>query len=133
MSITLCIGTLILFVGGVARLISSLKFTNYTSKHLKNNVPIGALNILSIIYIITLVLVYFDFLTLDNLVAFADGFFIANAIIGLITAIVLFEKGFLKYCSILLTFLFLVILLSSNIFILSIIFILFLFTYLKKR
>lgn len=132
MSITLCVGTLILFVGGVARLISSLKFTNYTSKHLKNNVPIGALNLLSIIYIITLVLVYFDFLTLDNLVAFADGFFIANAIIGLITAIVLFEKGFLKYCSILLAFLFLIILLSSNIFILSIIFILFLFTYLKK-
>lgn len=132
MSITLCVGTLILFVGGVARLISSLKFTNYTSKHLKNNVPIGALNILSIIYIITLVLVYFDFLTLDNLVAFADGFFIANAIIGLITAIVLFKKGFLKYCSILLTFLFLIILLSSNIFILSIILILFLFTYFKK-
>lgn len=132
MSITLCIGTLILFVGGVARLISSLKFTSYTSKHLKNNVPIGALNILSIIYIITLVLVYFDFLTLNNLVAFADGFFIANAIIGLITAIVLFEKGFLKYCSILLTLIFLVILLSSNIFILSIILILFLFTYLKK-
>ncbi|MEZ4693880.1 MAG: APC family permease [Aliarcobacter sp.] len=132
MSITLCVGTLILFVGGVARLISSLKFTSYTSKHLKNNVPIGALNILSIIYIITLVLVYFDFLTLDNLVAFADGFFIANAIIGLITAIVLFENGFLKYCSILLTLIFLVILLSSNIFILSIILILFLFTYLKK-
>ena len=89
-SLILCIGTLILFVGGVARLISSLKLSNYTSTHLSNKTPIGALNFLSMIYIITLILVYFEILSLDNLVAFADGFFIANAIIGLITAIVIF-------------------------------------------
>ena len=34
-SMILCVGTLILFVGGVARLISSLKLSTYTSKHLK--------------------------------------------------------------------------------------------------
>ena len=84
------------------------------------------------IYIITLILVYFEILSLDNLVAFADGFFIANAIIGLITAIVIFEKGFLKYCSILLTLVFFAILLFSNIFILMLIISLFIFTYLKK-
>lgn len=131
-SIILCIGTLILFVGGVARLISSLEFTSYSSKHLKNGTPIGALNFLSFIYIITLVLVYLSFLTLDNLVAFADGFFIANAIIGLITAIILFEKGLLKFWAIVLTFVFSVILLFSNIYILAVIAILFLFTYFKK-
>lgn len=131
-SLVLCIGTLILFVGGVARLISSLKLTTYTSKHLSNNTPLGALNLLSMIYIITLVFVYFNVLTLDNLVAFADGFFIANAIIGLITAIVLFEKGFLKYCSIILALIFFIILLFSNIFILLTIIALFIFTYLKK-
>ena len=74
----------------------------------------------------------FEILSLDNLVAFADGFFIANAIIGLITAIVIFEKGFLKYCSILLTLVFFAILLFSNIFILMLIISLFIFTYLKK-
>ncbi len=131
-STILCVGTLILFVGGVSRLISSLKLTSYTSKHLKNNTPIGALNLLSMIYIITLLLVYFDILTLENLVAFADGFFIANAIIGLITAIILFEKGFLKTSAIILAFLFGVILLFSNIFILGVIIALFVFTYLKK-
>ena len=131
-STILCVGTLILFVGGVARLISSLKLTAYTSKHLKNNTPIGALNLLSMIYIITLVLVYFDILTLDNLVAYADGFFIANAIIGLITAIILFKKGFLRSCAIILTVLFSVILLFSNIFILGVIIGLFVFTFLKK-
>jgi len=113
--VILCIGTLILFVGGVARLISSLHLTSYTSKHSKNAIPIGALNSLSIIYFIILALVYINYLSLENLVAFADGFFIANAIIGLITAIILFEK-----------------LLFSNIFILLTIVGLFVFTYLQK-
>lgn len=131
-SIILCIGTLILFVGGVARLISSLKLTTYTSKHMKNNTPIGALNFLSAIYIITLILVYQEYLSLDNLVAFADAFFIANAIIGLITAIILFDKGFFKLSAIVLTFVFFIIMLFSNIFILAVIIGLFLFTYLKK-
>ena len=131
-STILCIGTLILFVGGVARLISSLKLSTYTSSHLSNNTPIGALNFLSIIYILTLLLVYFDILTLNNLVAYADGFFIANAIVGLITAVILFEKGFLKNSAIVLTLLFTLILLFSNIFILTVILLLFLFTYLKK-
>ncbi len=83
--------------------------------------------------IITLILVYFEVLTLDNLVAFADGFFIANAIIGLITAIVIFENGFLRYCSILLALIFFAILLFSNIFILLLIISLFIFTYFKKQ
>jgi len=128
-SLVLCIGTLILFVGGVARLVSSLHLTAYTSKHLKNGTPIGALNFLSFIYFIILALVYTNYLSLENLVAFADGFFIANAIIGLITAIILFEKGVLKNGAVLLTLLFSIILLFSNIFILLTIITLFIFTY----
>ena len=131
-SIILCVGTLILFVGGVARLISSLEFTSFTSKHMKNGSPIGAVNFLSFIYMITLVLVYLNYLSLDNLVAFADGFFIANAIIGLITAIILFDNGFLKISAVILTILFSIILLFSNIFILLIIFALFIYTFFKK-
>jgi len=138
MSSILCIGTLILFVGGVARLISSLSsaksnfITKRTSKHLKNGAPIGALNFLSFIYMITLYLVYVNALSLDNLVAFADGFFIANALIGLLTAVILFEKGFLKYSAYVLIVMFSSILLFSNIYILLTIVILFLFTYFKN-
>lgn len=132
-SVVLCIGTLILFVGGVARLISSLHLISYTSKHSKNGTPIGALNSLSIIYFIILALVYINYLSLENLVAFADGFFIANAIIGLITAIILFEKGFLKNSAISLALLFFIILLFSNTFILLTIIGLFVFTYLQKK
>lgn len=132
MSIVLCVGTLILFVGGVARLISSLKITTYSSKHLSNGTPIGALNFLSLIYFIILYLVSTKVLSLDDLVAFADGFFIANAIIGLITAIILFKNGVLRYSAILLTIIFFIILLFSNIYILVSIFFLFILTYLRR-
>jgi len=132
-AVVLCIGTLILFVGGVARLISSLNITKYSSKKTISNIPIGALNILSFIYIIVLTLVYYKVLDISDLVTFADGFFIANAIIGLITAIKIFKNGFIRYSSILLTGVFFMILLSSNIYILSIITVLFLIVYFKKE
>ncbi len=132
-TLLLCIGTLLLFVGGVARLISSLKLTSFTSKRLtKTNAPIGSLNFLATIHIVVLSLVYLDYFTIDKLIAFADGFFIANAIIGLVTAIILFNNGILKYSAYLLIVLFTAILLFSNIFILLVIFGLFLYTYLKK-
>ncbi|MDX1808454.1 MAG: amino acid permease [Sulfurospirillaceae bacterium] len=133
MSVILCIGTLMLFIGGVSRLISSLNLTKYSSKHLKNGTPIGALNFLSTVYLIELYLVHEGFLTLDKLVASADGFFIANATIGLVTAIILFKNGILRFGAIILSALFLSILLFSNIFILSLIIGLFLFTYFKAK
>jgi APA family basic amino acid/polyamine antiporter len=129
----LCVGAIILFIGGVARLISSLKLTTYTSKHINSGAPIGALNFLAIIHMITLAFIYFDIFNVADLVAFADGFFIANAIIGLITAIILFENGILKYSSYVLAILFFIILLFSNIFIMFVILSLLLFTYLKKE
>ncbi len=129
----LCVGTLILFVGGVARLISSLKLTSYSSKHISTGSPIGALNILAFIHIIVLILVYLDIFNISSLVAFADGFFLGNAIIGLITAIILFENGILKNSAYVLIALFFTILLFSNIFILFVIAGLFLFTYFKKE
>ncbi len=132
-TLVLCVGAIILFIGGVARLISSLKLTSYTSKHIKTGAPIGALNFLATIHMITLTFVYLDIFDVANLVAFADGFFIANALIGLITAIMLFENGILKYSAFILSVLFFMILLFSNIFILCVVFSLFLLTYFKKR
>ncbi len=135
MTITLflCIGAIVLFIGGVARLISSLKLATYTSKHIKTGAPIGALNFLAIVHMITLTFVYLDIFNVSDLVAFADGFFIANALIGLVTAIILFDNGLLKYSAYILFILFFTILLFSNIFILLVLVALFLFTYFKKE
>lgn len=131
MSVLLCMGTLVLFVGGVARLISSLNLSTYSSKHLKTGSPYGALNLLGLVHIIVLYLVYIEFFTKANLVAFADGFFIANAIIGLITAIKIFENSILKVFAYILLVIFFIILLFSNIYILFAILALFLYTYNK--
>lgn len=131
-SIILCCGTLILFVGATARLIASLKLSSYTSKRLQNNVPIGALNILSIVYLSLLVLAYENLISLADLAAIANSFFIANALIGLFSAIILFKKGFLKNCAIFLCLIFMTILFFSNIIILAIIFSSFGFVYFRK-
>jgi len=132
-SLVLCIGTLILFVGGVARLIASLNLSEYTSRYSSSNIPLGALNFLSFVYMFTLVLVYYEYLNLNNLVSFADGFFIANALIGLVSAVVLFKKGFLQSSAVFLVIVFTSILLFSNIFILLLIVALFVFTFLSKK
>jgi len=131
MSVLLCMGTLVLFVGGVARLISSLNLSTYSSRRLKTGSPYGALNLLGLVHIIVLYLVYIEFFTKANLVALADGFFIANAIIGLITAIKIFENSILKVFAYILLVIFFIILLFSNIYILFAILALFLYTYNK--
>lgn len=132
-SVALCVGTLVLFVGGSARLVASLKLTSFTSKRLSNGSPIGALNALTLFYILGLVLVNLDILNLSILAAIANGFFIANALIGLFTAVVLFEKGFLRTVSMALCGIFLAILLFSNFLVLCVIFGLFAYTYMKQK
>lgn len=132
-SIALCIGTLVLFVGGTARLITSLKLTSYTSKRLQNGSPIGTLNVLTLIYMLLLIFVYFKILNISNLTAIANGFFIANALVGLITGVVLFEKKSFKVVAMILSGIFLIILLFSNPLVIATIFGLFIYTYMKPN
>lgn len=132
-SILLCLGTLILFIGSISRLISSLKLTQYSSRHTHAGTPLGALNILTAINLGVLALVYFEVFTLKTLVAIADGFFLANAIIGLVSAIILFKKGALRCMAILLVPLFFCILCFSNPLVLIAIASLFVYTYISSR
>lgn len=132
-SILLCLGTFILFGGSIARLISSLKLTKYTSTHTQSGTPIGALNTLFAINFCVLALVHFKIFTLKSLVAIADGFFLANALIGLVTAIILFENGGLRYIAMLLVVVFGGILCFSNPLVLAVICVLLLITFLQAR
>ena len=120
--VVLCTGTLILFVGSVARLISSLEFCSYSSKRFKTGAPIGALNILSFVFVLTLVGVYFKIIDIASLVAFSNAFFISNAIIGLISAFILFKSKVIRFFTALLVFLFFIILMFSNWMILLLVF-----------
>ena len=132
-TLLLSTSTLVMFIGGVARLMASLKLTRLSSKYLENGAPIGALSILAVIHISILFLFYMKIIDIAGLIAIADGFFIANAMIGLSTAIILFDNGFLKNSAYLLLFVFSCILLFSNIYILFIIVGLFIYTYKKQK
>lgn len=129
----LCIGTLILFVGSTARLVSSLNLTPYTSTYSKTGIPLGALNVLTALILIVLALVSANIFTLESLVAIADGFFLSNALIGLVTAIILFKSIYLKITAGALSLLFLTILLFSNGLVLITVFTLLIFTLFKSK
>lgn len=132
-SILLCLATLILFIGNVSRLIASLQLTPYTSRHSKNGIPPGALNVLTAINLCIFALVHFKVFTLKSLVAIADGFFLANAIIGLVTSILLFRHGPLRNTALLLTLVFAGILCFSHPLVLTVIFTLLAYTVLLSR
>lgn len=117
---SLCITTYLLFVGGVARLICALAHDNILpkifKKRLKNNAPVTAILVLGFSHVITLFLVSNNVFQIESLIALADGFFISNALIGIIAAIKLFKQKPLKILAILLAiFLFSVLLFSSKI------------------
>ena len=48
------------------------------------------------VHIVLLILLWQDVLNLEALVAIADGFFIANALIGILAGMVLFRSLWLK-------------------------------------
>ncbi len=124
---SLCITTYLLFVGGVARLICALAHDNILpklfQKRLKNNAPVTAIFVLGFSHVITLFLVSNNVFRIEGLIALADGFFISNALIGIIAAIKLLKQKPLKVLAALLAlFLFNILLFSSKV-VLSILFI----------
>lgn len=96
----LCITTYLLFVGGVARLISSLATDGHLPSTLalrtKSRAPVGAIVFLTTLHILVLSVVCLGYARVEDLVAIADGFFIANACIGLLAACKLLESKSVK-------------------------------------
>ncbi|MGL1932837.1 MAG: amino acid permease [Desulfotalea sp.] len=126
-ALVLCISTVLLFVGGVARLIAGLSsqqenMTHILSKRRSNGTPIYAVLLLCSINSIVLFLVHFDILTIENIVALADGFFIANAIIALLAAYKLASHNIIKYTALTLAIAFGCVLFTSHWIVIVIIF-----------
>ena len=115
----LCLSTVLLFLGGVSRLISGLTAQSkgvlaLLNRRLKNDVPIGATLFLCSINAIVLGLVDLKIFTTEDLVALADGFFISNATIALLAAYKLATTKILRYTALLLSILFGCMLLTSH-------------------
>jgi amino acid efflux transporter len=117
LALALCINTYLAFVGGISRLAASLAESGQVAKFFggrsRNNTPARAILFIMLVHIVLLVLLLQGVLDIEVLVAIADGFFIANAIIGILAGMVLFKSRWLKVSTLVLALFFAGILLFS--------------------
>ncbi len=122
---SLCITSYLLFTGGVARLASSLAGEGYLpiilARKSSTGAPITAILVLALFHLAVLTAVSFRITNIEQLVALADGFFIANALIGILSAIRLLESRILRVAARLLALIFTGILLNGGAVVIAII------------
>ncbi len=92
----LCICTYLMIIGGVSRLIATLaakgKLPSILAKANANNAPYRAILILLCIHMLDLFLIHTGVVTLEDLVSFANVFFLANSLIAVGAALKIFES-----------------------------------------
>jgi len=117
-TVSLCISTYILFVGSCARLIQSLASTGHLPKFLakksSSNVPITAVLVLSIIHCIESILANYGILSIDAIVAYANVFFICNALLGIFSFMKLYRTKSNLISSSILSFILIILLFFSS-------------------
>ena len=115
----LCISTYLMIVGAVSRMsvarATNKKLPAYLSKLNNNGSPINAIITLMGIHTLMLIMLETDILNLENLVTFANVFFLSNAIIGLLAGFRLLDNIKLRAAIILLIVAFTLLLLKANI------------------
>lgn len=119
LAMLLCLSTVLLFVGGVSRLICGLTseqkgVRGLLNKRLQNGSPVVATLFLCTINAMVIGLVYLNVFTIEDLVALADGFFIANAAIALFAAYTLATTQMIRYTALLLALVFVGILFTAH-------------------
>ncbi len=113
----LCLTSYLLFTGAVARLLASLAAEGYLvqilSRKSASGAPAAAILILAGIHLAVLAGVYLGWTDIEQLVALADGFFIANALTGILAAVRLLDSPVLKTAAMVLAVICLLILLHA--------------------
>ncbi|WP_432736956.1 APC family permease [Maridesulfovibrio sp. FT414] len=91
----LCICTYLMVVGGVSRLVATLAHEGKLLRPLavknKNEAPLGGLLAFLGIHITDLLLVHFKVISLEQLIAVANVFFLANSLIAIMAAMKIFK------------------------------------------
>ncbi|MFS1511385.1 APC family permease [Chengkuizengella sp. SCS-71B] len=104
----LCLSSIILFIGGTARLIRGMAEEGILPKKLsyrtKTNVPLGGIIALSCFHIFVFVLAFLDLINITQIVAIADVFFISNVFVTLLAAIKLFDQKIVKMMIVMMLF-----------------------------
>jgi len=96
----LCICTYMLIVGALSRLVHSLSVEGFIPEVFinrnENGVPINALKYFSISHMVVLSISLFNIFDIEIIVSIANGFFLANAVIGLLAAAYVINNPFYK-------------------------------------
>ncbi len=122
---SLCITSYLLFAGGTARLASFIAaeghLPGFLAKKGRNGAPVSAILVLAFIHLAALAAVHLHLTDMAELVALADGFFIANSLIGIIAAIRLLPGRLIKGATVMLALLVASIFFHAGIIVISII------------
>lgn len=114
----LCMSTALMVIGGVSRLICAQAekgvFPSILVKRTKSQVPYMAMLALFIIHISVFILSSLGWVTLKQLVAIADAFFLCNALLGILAAYRLFQGIWIRLIAVILAIAFTIILMFSS-------------------
>lgn len=107
----LCCSTYLLYVGGMARLLSSMAEENvipqFIAKRSRSNVPYVGVILMVAMNCLAFVLVDLKVFNLEKLVVVANAFFLVNVLIGVSAGALLIKNIFLKVAAVVLGIMFL--------------------------
>ncbi|WP_432665262.1 amino acid permease [Wukongibacter baidiensis] len=134
----LCIFTYLLIVGALARLVNSLSVEGYLprifTKKNKDDIPVNSVLYFITVHLVVLLLVNLKILSLELILSIANGFFLANALIGLIASLKVIDGLVYKAGGIILSIsLFILLSFSSKSIFIAMIFVYFMAGYLEKK
>ncbi len=114
----LCLSTYLLIVGALARLVYDLSVDRILPKVFnvknKNDIPMRAVLYFSAAHLLVLALVGSGILNLEIIVSIANGFFLANALIGLTVSFSIVKGWFFKSGAVILSICLLILLMFSS-------------------
>ena len=123
LTLSLCITTYLAFTGAVARLLNALstdgKLPQWLKKRNTSNAPAAAILAMISIHGTALIMVSNGWLNVEKLVSIANGFFLANALTGILAGVKLFKNRNEKYLSLFLAGILCIIMLFSSIYVIS--------------
>lgn len=135
-TVALCVSTYILFVGSVARLMGTLGsdggLPKVFSKVSKNNSPFVSILFLTVVNSISLILSILGISNIEKIVAYANVFFIMNALFGILASMKLYKTKANLVMTCTLSIMLISLLIFSSKIVLAVPLVMILFTYLKK-
>jgi len=107
----LCCSSYLFFVGGITRLMAGLSeegaLPAVISRRSGEHVPVFAVIIIVACHVVVLGMAHRGYFTIEKLIAFANGFFLVNVLIGIAAGVVMIRNTFIKISGCLLGVIFL--------------------------